>query len=362
MAKSKKEPPVVEEKTPKLVWALAELGRLKRENDKLMLKANLYEALASMLEDRVWPLDAPPNLVWPARTVTTEEHLVIHLSDEHADCNISPAQVNGLESYNFDTACCRAEKLVDAIKTWVTQNLVTHKFTDCWVLANGDHTSGEIHNALAVSEHRNVFNNVLAIGQLHAMMFNDLAAIFPRVHIVGTSGNHGRRTTKKEYTGAHNNWDYLIHKVANLHCANTPNLDFLIPDSWSAVVQINGHGFCISHGDDIKSWNSIPWYGIERKTRRMKALAASFETPIRYFCFGHFHTYASMASIQGETLVNGSFVACDPYSFHALSAYNTPMQLVHGVHAKNGVTWRYPIKIKDVAREEKGPQRYRVTV
>ena len=82
----------------------------------------------------------------------------------------------------------------------------------CGCLAYGDFTSGEIHKACERSYYRNQFKNCLAIGQLHALMYRDLAAHFEEVNVLYLAGNHGRRTPKKDYLGAHDNWDYLCRR------------------------------------------------------------------------------------------------------------------------------------------------------
>ena len=99
-----------------------------------------------------------------------------------------------------------------------TQDTLAPKFyfPVLWVLAYGDYTSGEIHKACERSYYRNQFKNCLAIGQLHALMYRDLAAHFEQVHVLYLAGNHGRRTPKKDYLGANDNWDYLVAEVARL--------------------------------------------------------------------------------------------------------------------------------------------------
>ena len=41
----------------------------------------------------------------------------------------------------------------------------------------------------------------------------------------------------------------------------------MIPDSWSANIDINGVGFNISHGEDVHSSQGIPWYGMVRRQK-----------------------------------------------------------------------------------------------
>ncbi|KKN00825.1 hypothetical protein LCGC14_1133950 [marine sediment metagenome] len=346
----------------KLIALNDERNRLSKVYKAAQRKNSIFEAVADELKKTVTPIKPLPR---PLNQKTTKgkiwESCVLHLSDEHADTIVLPHQVSGLERYSFKVALRRAEELVSTVVRFTQKTLSNYHFTTLWIFANGDHVSGEIHNAKDHSEYRNMFKNSLAVGQMHSLMFRDLAKHFPTIKVLYLSGNHGRRTSKKDYHNPHDNWDYLVAKVAQLHCKDIPNVQFLIPDSFSANVDIEGHGFCVSHGDDIRSWNSIPWYGIERKTRRLMALNAAVDRKVKYYCFGHFHNPASQTSLNGEVIINGSWVATDPYAINSLSVFNEPSQWLHGVHTKNGISWRLNVSLKS-DREHLGPDRYSVNL
>jgi hypothetical protein len=238
-------------------------------------------------------------------------------------------------------------------------------FETLWVLAYGDHTSGEIHQNVINTHFGNMMRNSLAIGQLHAQMIRELGAWFPQVKVLYLSGNHGRRkeVRKKDYHHAWDSWDYLIGETASAHCKDLSHVEFLIPEAFSAVVEIEDYNFCCFHGDDIKGWAGIPWYGICRKTQRLTALASAHRRMINYYCLGHFHSLGVQQSIKGETIVNGAWIGCDPYVFNALDGYNEPMQLLHGTRTghNRGMSWRLPIKLRR-PEEVDGPKRYKVTL
>jgi len=221
--------------------------------------AGLFKAITAEMEQRVKPFAPLPSAFQYRRKAQITEHCVMHLSDGHHDQVVRPDEVGGLEDYNFPVSCARAERYVNTVVEW-TQDTLAPKFyfPVLWVLAYGDYTSGEIHKACERSYYRNQFKNCLAIGQLHALMYRDLAAHFEQVNVLYLAGNHGRRTPKKDYLGAHDNWDYLCGEVARLHCRDLGNVHFSIPDAWSANVSINGVGFNVSHGDDVRSNLGIP--------------------------------------------------------------------------------------------------------
>ena len=324
-------------------------------------EAGIHQAIVEEMDQRVHPFEALPLVAEHPRKSQITEHVVMHLSDGHHDQVVRPEEVGGLEDYSFPVSCCRGERYVDTVVEW-TQDTLAPKFNfpTLWVLAYGDFTSGEIHGHAPRSYYRNIFRNCFAIGQLHALMFRDLAAYFPHVNVLYLAGNHGRRTQKKDYRGPQENWDYLCAEMARLHCRNMKNVSFMIPDAWSANVDINGVGFNISHGDDVRSQLGVPWYGMVRRQKGLVALgAAAGAQRVRYFCVGHHHTASTLSDIDGELMVNGSWLATDQFAYNALAGYREPAQWLHGVNPRHGITWRLNCKLRH-PNEKLGPKRYKI--
>ena len=358
----------IEQQTNKLVEAEtkilslnSEIKTLKQKLKSAYEKNSIVEILRSEIASTIKPIKALPKVnIDTTNKKTYTEHLVMHLSDIHGDEVVDPVSVGGLERYDLNIAMCRAETYVDKVLKYVN-NLSCYKFPVLWILVNGDMVSGEIHGAEQESYYRNMFRNSVAVGQILALMFRDLAPHFPRINIICVSGNHGRRTPKKDYPNPRSNWDYLCYEVARLTCKDLKNISWQIPNSFSANIDINGHGFHLQHGDDMPTgFGGIPWYGIQRKTSRLIALNNSQGKKIDYFVMGHFHTSTSMAHLNGETFINGAFISTDPYAYNKLSAYNVPTQLIHGVDADNGVTWRLNVNLVDKQKEKVGPSRYKI--
>jgi hypothetical protein len=345
---------------------LTDERNMARRQLKAVTKTHgLFKAVVDEMENIVTPMTAlPPNIWVPTGSKPKElieEHLVMHLSDGHHDQVVRPIECGGLETHDFKISMARAENYVNTVLKWTQQTLSsTFRFPALTILAYGDHTSGEIHGNTERSYFRNAFKNSLAIGQLHSLMIRDLAPYFETVNVVYVPGNHGRRSVKKDYHGAHDNWDYLVAETARLYCREIDNVNFVIPDTWTINIDINGVGFCVFHGDDIKTSLGIPWYGLNRRQQRIMSLSGiQGGTRIRYYCCGHFHRPGTTSELDGELLINGTWVASDAYVFNAFSGFSEPTQLLHGVHPKYGITWRLPIKLR-TENEKQGPQRYKV--
>lgn len=347
-----------------------QLGCLRDENRVLKHQLAISQKesvnlkmLAEEVKHMIVPFDAPPESWKKLIKGPCEESVVLHLTDGHHDAVILPHRVQNLERHDFNISMARGETLIDTVLDYTKNKLVGYNFGTLWILAHGDHTNGEIHGSDRHSHFNNMMKSCLAIGQFHGQMIRDLAEWFSEVKVLYLSGNHGRRkeVRKKDYHSAQDSWDYLIAEIAKSYVANLWNVEVIIPDAFSAVVDIEGFKFHVFHGDDIKGWNGIPWYGVERKTRRLTALNAAHGATVNYHCLGHFHALGTQSALKGETLINGSWIGTDPFAFNALDGYNEPMQLLHGVHKKHGVTWRLPIKLR-TPEEVNGPKRYKISL
>lgn len=334
----------------------------KRQAKAVAMENGIFQALTEVIEDKVKPFPALPSQSKVYDGSEIEEDLVLHLSDGHHDQVVTLEETGGLEQYDFPISCARAERLVDTVIEHSQCHLPNYRFRKLWILANGDNTSGEIHDGEKRTYFRNTMKSCLAIGQLHALMIRDLAPHFESIQCVYLSGNHGRRTPKKDHHGANENWDYLIGKIAEVWLRDVQNVNFLIPNAYSVNLVIQGHGMNLSHGDDVRGSLGLPWYGMVRKQKNLMALNnVTGGTPIKYFAIGHHHIQASLADLNGELLANGAWLGCDAYSYNSFSGYRAPTQLLHGMHKKHGVTWRMPVNLKHDG-ETKGPRRYKVTI
>lgn len=344
------------------VLHLREERDIARKSARLTSKQHgIFKAVVKEMEGKVQPFKSLPS----PRVVKTkgnmiEEHVVMHLSDGHHDQIVTREESGGLEEYNFPISCRRAENYVDTLIDWTQETLSPRfNFRCLTVLAYGDHTSGEIHGHVSRSYFRNQFKNSFAIGQLHALMYRDLAQHFEQINVVYLPGNHGRRSIKKDHHGAHDNWDYLVAEIARLHLQDIPNINFLIPNAFSVNIEINGVGFNLSHGDDVKGNGGIPFYGMVRRQKGLIALNSMTGNRTRYFCMGHHHVQGALADIDGELVLNGAWPGTDAYAYNSFTGFREPSQLIHGVNPKHGITWRMNVHLRS-DDEAKGPQRYKI--
>jgi hypothetical protein len=288
-----------------------------------------------------------------SRDKVTETLCVVN-SDGHHDQVVRPEEVNGLENYNFLVSLRRAEVFVDGIIRYATQTLSNYQFPRLVIFHLGDSTSGEIHDAERRSAFGNQFKNCLAIGGLKAACYRDLAPYFSEIDVICTSGNHGRRTSRKEYAGgAHNNWDYMVNKVCEQRLSDQSNIRFHIPNSWDTVVDIEGFAFHASHGDDVASSGGHPWVGLTNlhKTNSGIHKGSGPNKPFRnareidYYVIGHHHTIGCVDGNGVGYICNGAWVGTDAYAYQSLRVAGRPQQMMFGVHKDHGKTWNLPLHL-----------------
>jgi len=333
---------------------------LEAQRKNTLRYENAVDTIREVAAEYCAPMKALPsalNLGTAGKTHT--ESLVMHWSDEHADQVVLPHRVNNLENYNLSVALRRAENYVQRTLDFAKNTLNNYNFPTLWILFYGDHVNGAIHGGTNESTLRNDFANAMAVGQLHALAIRDLASHFEQVKCIYVPGNHGRQAQYKEYAQALRNLDYLVGETSASLCRELTNVEFLIPDSYSVNVEIEGYTFNIAHGDDINAVAGIPWYGIERRNRRLQSIHSAKNQTIHYKVMGHWHTAVMMQNTVGESIINGSWKATDEYLYNKGGYYAEPVQWIHGVNEKHGVTWRLPVQLRS-KDDINGPHRYRV--
>jgi len=300
-----------------------------------------------LLRDTITPFPAIDPTPAPDCSAATLESMVQLFSDWHAYELVSAERVRGFNEYNADIMGRRVRRVVDAHRSikarmergggWSFGRLVLG--------LNGDFMSGTIHEVERHSDAPNVVMAAYGTGLVLAQAIRDLAQDYPEVECFCSSGNHGRlpdarRMQQKDPTRS---WDTLVYLIAREHLRQTSHIRWYIPDSYSVAFEVEGWRFLQTHGHDVKSWNSIPFYGINRMMANLNALEASRGTPVHYALLGHFHTASSMEAASAEYFVNGSLIGGTEFSVQGLGKADTPKQMMLGVHPEHGVTHRWPL-------------------
>ncbi len=220
------------------------------------------------------------------------------------------------------------------------------------------HNSGQIHAELVETANDSVIEWTLGGALIISQFLIDLSRHFKHIEFTGVVGNHGRMTKDVRFKQRYVNWDYLLYVISSLMCINQKNIVFDIPKSFFTMKKISGQNYLILHGDNIKGYRSIPWYGIERAVNELSQLLSSQNKIFQHVFLGHFHNQGILDKIIGEVILNGSVIGGNEYSLGKLFKSADPKQMLMGVNSKYGPTWRFPINLREAKIKQNPRYKY----
>lgn len=304
---------------------------------------------------RALPPVRPPAIPAHPQKHRTRESAVLLNSCWHIGEVVRREEMGGLNGYDFPTFCSRLQHVVDSVVKFCTRTMAGYDFDELHFIHTGDAVSGVIHDELIETNDLNIVEQAHLGALVTAQALRELCAAFPRVVFTGVVGNHGRTEKQKRWKGkAQVNWDYVFYHYLACMLRDQPNITFNIPLSFWAGLQIRGWNFHVSHGDTAKSWNGIPFYGLNREAGKWTEIAAIENKVWHYYVRSHYHTSGTLQRPVGEMILNASLKGGDEYAM-GLSLFSDPVQTLFGVHERHGKTWQLGINAKSASE----PTRYR---
>jgi hypothetical protein len=174
---------------------------------------------------------------------------------------------------------------------WIDTQRNGYNIKDLVILDTGDFVSGDIHPELRVTNEFPLPVQTAKAGQLLAQMTAELAPHFEsvRVHQIG-SDNHSRLTKKPQAAQKSlNSMSYLVYEIHNALTAKLKNVTCIRAEGIKELVTIGAYRFLCEHGDSVKSWMSLPAYGIEREHAREAKRRMFGDKGFHHILMGHFH-------------------------------------------------------------------------
>lgn len=282
--------------------------------------------------------------------------LNVMLSDWHSGEVVDPMQVMGLNEYNIEIMARRVYHLERMVLTALDIVGRAHPIPRLYLHFLGDMSNGNIHD-LAESNEVNQYEQVFVWVMLAAQLILRLAPNFEQVQINGVFGNHARMKERKVAKDRYVNWDWIGYQILELMLANQSNITCDFPRGVFTIADVEGHKCLLTHGDDIKSWQGIPWYGIQRSVAKLSELLQAADKHFEYFMLAHFHHGAEQDRAVGEVIVNPSLVGGGEYSINGLFASSPPRQRILCMHAEHGKTWELG---NDLSKGDKNPHPYKL--
>ena len=327
---------------------LAQLKRQKATTDALI------EAIAEIVPKV--PKAEVPRLSEPKTDGRAQTALLI-LSDIHIGQVVNSSEVQGLGGYNFQVFKQRKAALINAVRSIIRHHQVAHPVKRLHIAWLGDNLEGDqIYPSqrlnIDLDLMQQVFGGVEELAEI-PLSFLDLVDHIDNECVVGNHGRVGRKGDNKTYV----NWDYVLYRTLQLKLGlYEERIRWHIPESFFTTPEIEGWNWLFWHGDDVKSWAGIPWYGLQRAVGNWIQIFNHMGRRFDYAAVGHFHQEAKVDQAASEFFINGSWVGTNEYSLRLRSA-NTPKQTLLFIHPVHGVTARYPVQLERPSKAEFQPHK-----
>jgi hypothetical protein len=269
------------------------------------------------------PLPRAPYIV--TKKSKTPMVAVAHVTDWHVGARINPKETEGWGNFDWSVAQDRVlGQFVPRFLQWLDTQRSGYHIDEIALVCTGDFVSGDIHDELRITNEFPLPEQTARAGDLLAAVGKELAAHCDKLRVVEVGGDNHSRLQKKPQAKqkAANSMGHLVYHIANAELARHSNVELVRGEGMKLLFDLNGFPFLGEHGDTVKSWMSIPFYGIEREVAR-EAKRRMFARGFKYVLMGHWHapTFAPYSPI----IVGGSLTGTDEYD-HSCGRTAPPVQ------------------------------------
>lgn len=264
-------------------------------------------------------------------------------SDWHGEETIDKEAMEGMNEFNFTIFQERVWHWVDRVIRLCTLRSAEAPIPELHVDFLGDILTGEIHEELTWTNQMRTPKALVRIGMIMGQALMAFTAAFDRVVATGIAGNHGRNAEKYHFKQfAENNFDVSIYEIASLYCRSaieSGRLTFNVARSPKITVNRFDMTFLLTHGGDIKCFNGISYYGVEKHNAREHAMRKAQPGQVLdardfdYVEMGHWHA----ANKIGNTIMNGSVSGPTEMTMNRFSDNKPPEQVLFFVDEKIGI-------------------------
>lgn len=309
-------------------------------------QASIRDNLAGLVPHL--PAVIPPDL--PQSPAYGQALALTQWSDWHVFRTVSLAETEGMYEYNFEIFCKLFWDLLQKTVDITTIQRGAHAIPALWIVFGGDILNDE-HRTENIKS--NELYNSLGVFKLACVAVQGLRYLlkhYERLDIDCVVGNEPRILKDKTAKHQWNNWDFVFYNI--LQVALTEEIRrgrvrMFVPLSPDIVVEQMGYRWLITHGDKAKSWNGIPYYGINRyimKQHDLRRPHRAFNPHGLDFDYTLMHDKHTSSSLNHDTVfINGALTGTDEYAKNVLSVGGPRMQRLMFVNDSYGPFCQYPL-------------------
>ncbi len=320
----------------------------KRIIAELSKKAAITEMVIEKCQSAISvlpPLDIEP--IYPrfhSKDERSEEEVILDISDIQAGTKVDGEGTGGLTEFNWGILESEFDALFKGAMSICKRQMELAPIRKLNIFNLGDMVEGwDIFTGQPQNIDQDIYNQVFRLVQTFASFTLRLLPAFDEIEISCIAGNHGR-VGKRGENPHWVNWDNVFYRVLEIYFKDNPRIKFNIPKSWYYIKEIRGWKFLLQHGDSVKGWGGIPFYGIDRAQKNSRELLETIDEEFDYIEMGHLHTPAMLPLMSGGFItVNGCWPGGSILSLKDMNKTSKPIQWIKGIHPEYGMTWCYPI-------------------
>jgi len=275
------------------------LDELRRTNVDLLRRLEKAKVSTDELVDAVYRAAVQASSALTVPPVPTPQRDKRKIKPEVAICLLADWQAGKVTpEYSSAIAKERVARYAEKAAAIIELQRSNHPINEARIYLLGDLLEGEeIFPGQAHRIDASLYVQLFDTASMLADLVRRIAAVVPRVKVVGAIGNHGALggPVRKSYH-PETNADAMLYNVARMQLRDEPRVEW--PETlvageraWYATDDILGKRWFLFHGDQVKSASfGIPWYGFNK---RLLGWATSV-TPFEYSASGHWHVPVRM--------------------------------------------------------------------
>lgn len=331
------------------------LGRAEQQSEEKQRKLALAETRARLLQSQLAAYQEQDQILAQlderrikgharpkSKLDRGESTAVICATDWHAEENVDPRVVNGLNEFNLDICAARLARLWDKSLQLLD---FARKFTtirDVVLWLGGDLINGYIHEE---NQEGNFLGPADAIEFVEGHVCDGLATLkkhaqAQRITVLCNWGNHGRSTQKRRVsTGAATSWEYLAYRHLDRLYRNEPKIEVIATRGYHILIELQGHLVRFHHGDNIRYQGGVGGISIPVN----KAVAQwNRSTAVSQDVFGHWHQYLD----DWRWTSCGCLVGYNAYALSIKADFQPPTQTLLVFNRQYGKILSLPIFVE----------------
>lgn len=356
--------PVDDPERVKLDGLDAAVKHLSQENRELRkLLASREKIVETIVEAARVPVKVPRYAVRKRSAKLPVRSAVLPVYDCQFGQLVRPEDTPlGVGEFSVEVFDQRLARWLDGVTGSMRDYATSHRIEELTVVFGGDLVEGEdIFAGQAWQlEHDPAMQTVLFVRRwaeaLRTLLeFAKTEIGIRRVMVLAIPGNHGKVGGKRKgATPSTMSWDWLASEWLRDSLRAEPVDVWGIESGGAVLFETAAHLFLAIHGDEIRGWGGLPFYGLAKYDGRAIRMSGELHD---YLLMGHHHQPANIPNGSGgETIVSGDWVGANNLSRYLASA-SRPQQRLLFVGERYGVTEQIPLYLEE-QRERQRPMIY----